>query len=106
MLRRHDAKLEQAKTRAVDFVMFGDSITHNWKSMANYADTFAASKLLNLGFAGDRTQNVLWRIRHGAVDGIAPKLVTLMIGVNHTRPLAGLENHRLLHPPPPAGTGE
>ncbi len=83
MPSRHNAKREEARTRRVDFVMIGDSITHNWESQGNYAATFAESNLLNLGFAGDRTQNVLWRIQHGAVDGISPKLVTLMIGTNH-----------------------
>jgi lysophospholipase L1-like esterase len=39
--------------------------------------------LLNLGFPGDRTQNVLWRIENGALGGISPKLVTLMIGTNN-----------------------
>ena len=83
MPKRHNAKLEQARTSQVDLVMIGDSITHNWESMGNYASTFDGRNLLNLGFAGDRTQNVLWRIQHGALDGIAPKLVTLMIGTNH-----------------------
>ena len=83
MPSRHNAKLEQAKNSQVDLVMIGDSITHNWERMGNYAVTFAGRNLLNLGFAGDRTQNVLWRIQHGALDGISPKLVTLMIGTNH-----------------------
>ncbi len=83
MPKRHNAKLEQARTSQVDLVMIGDSITHNWEWMDNYASTFDGRNLLNLGFAGDRTQNVLWRIQHGALDGIAPKLVTLMIGTNH-----------------------
>ena len=64
-------------------VMIGDSITHNWESEKNYEQTFAGLNMLNLGFAGDRTQNVLWRIQHGALDNIEPKLVTLMIGTNH-----------------------
>jgi lysophospholipase L1-like esterase len=83
MPKRHNAKLKEAEERQIDLVMIGDSITHNWESMGNYASTFDGRNLLNLGFAGDRTQNVLWRIQHGALDGIAPKLVTLMIGTNH-----------------------
>ena len=84
MPSRHNEKLEQAKKGDIDFVMIGDSITHNWESEGNYAATFADCKLLNLGFAGDRTENVLWRIQHGALDGISPKLVTLMIGTNNS----------------------
>jgi len=83
MPRRHNAKLAEAKNRQVDFVMIGDSITHNWESEKNYEQTFSGLNMLNLGFAGDRTQNILWRIQHGALENIEPKLVTLMIGTNH-----------------------
>ena len=83
MPRRHEAKLEEAKSRSIDLVIIGDSITHNWESELSYEKTFTNVNLLNLGFAGDRTQNVLWRIQHGALDGISPRLVTLMIGTNH-----------------------
>jgi len=70
----------EAKNRTVDFVMIGDSITHAW---SKYPDIFSDANLLNLGFPGDRTQNVLWRIQNGAIDGISPTLVTLMIGTNN-----------------------
>lgn len=83
MPKRHNTKLAEAKNRQIDFVMIGDSITHNWESEKNYEQNFAGLNMFNLGFAGDRTQNVLWRIQHGALDNIEPKLVTLMIGTNH-----------------------
>ena len=80
MPKLHQEKLREAKNNKVDFVMIGDSITHSW---SKYPGTFKGSNLLNLGFPGDRTQNVLWRIENGALDGISPKLVTLMIGTNN-----------------------
>ena len=80
MPKLHREKLEEAKNKKIDFVMIGDSITHSW---SKYPGVFDGSNLLNLGFPGDRTQNVLWRIRNGALDGISPKLVTLMIGTNN-----------------------
>ena len=83
MPKRHNQKLAEAKQGEFDLVMIGDSITHNWEGQKDYAATFAGIRMLNLGFAGDRTQNVLWRIENGALDGISPKLVTLMIGTNH-----------------------
>ena len=80
MPKLHREKLEEAKNKKIDFVMIGDSITHSW---SKYPGVFDGSNLLNLGFPGDRTQNVLWRIDNGALDGISPKLVTLMIGTNN-----------------------
>ena len=73
-------KLRELENGTIEFVMIGDSITHSW---SKYPGTFKESNLLNLGFPGDRTQNVLWRIENGALDGISPKLVTLMIGTNN-----------------------
>ena len=80
MPKLHQEKLREAKIGKIDFVMIGDSITHAW---SKYPSLFKGVNLLNLGFPGDRTQNVLWRIENGALDGISPKLVTLMIGTNN-----------------------
>jgi lysophospholipase L1-like esterase len=80
MPKLHQEKLREAKIGKIDFVMIGDSITHAW---SKYPSVFKWVNLLNLGFPGDRTQNVLWRIENGALDGISPKLVTLMIGTNN-----------------------
>jgi len=41
-------------------------------------------KALNLGFSGDTTAHLLWRLDHGEVDGLHPKAVVLLIGTNNT----------------------
>jgi lysophospholipase L1-like esterase len=41
----------------------------------------------NFGIGGDRTQQLLWRIQHGTLEGIEPKLVVLLIGVNNLWPM-------------------
>ena len=72
--------------------MIGDSITQNYeKSNApdeNFQPTwqtfYAPRKALNLGFSGDTMGNVLWRLEHGEVDGLQPKVAVLLIGTNNT----------------------
>ena len=82
---RHEAKLA-ARTPDVRLVLIGDSITHGWENegKAVWDRHFGDVKTLNLGFSGDRTENVLWRLQHGEVDGLSPELVVLMIGTNNT----------------------
>ncbi len=84
---RHQAKLDQIKADAdIDLVLLGDSITHGWEGSGKtvFDEFFAKRKPLNIGFSGDRTEHVLWRLDHGAIDGISPKLVVMMIGTNNT----------------------
>lgn len=87
-MKRHREKLDYVATnKTVDVVFLGDSITDywerrhfpRWKHWFGYGDLTA----LNLGFAADRTEHVLWRIAHGELDGYKAKVVVLMIGTNN-----------------------
>jgi lysophospholipase L1-like esterase len=71
------------KTARLIFV--GDSITQRWESEGSdvWQQYYAGRDALNLGLSGDKTQNVLWRLDNGNLDGLDPKLVVLMIGTNN-----------------------
>ena len=83
---RHQEKLEAIKKQEkVDLLMIGDSITHGWENGGRkvWDEYYAKRNAFNLGFSGDRTEQVLWRLQHGEVDGISPKLAVIMIGTNN-----------------------
>ena len=83
-LSRHQ-EIEKLKGRTVDVVLLGDSIMHfwEWKHPQSWAKFTANRVALNLGYGGDRTQNVIWRVEHGELDGYEAKCVVLMIGTNN-----------------------
>jgi beta-glucosidase len=83
---RHEEKLEAAKQAEIDLLFLGDSITHSWETegAAVWDEYYQDRKAFNLGFSGDRTEHVLWRLENGAVDGMSPRLAVLMIGTNNT----------------------
>ena len=94
-MRRHEQFVEEAKRGGIDVLFLGDSITDFWRDTnprrggrAVWDREFAPLHAANFGISGDRTQNLLWRLQHGEVDGIHPKVVVLMIGTNNT----GLEH--------------
>ena len=69
----------------IDLVMVGDSITHFWEDYGGKAYQSLTNRLtvLNCGYGGDQTQNLLWRLRNGELDGYKAKTVMLMIGTNN-----------------------
>jgi len=88
---RHEEKLAKIRELAaahqpIDLVFIGDSITHNWEKdgQAVWASHFAKYNALDLGFGGDHTENVLWRLQHGEIDGFKPRVAVVMIGTNNT----------------------
>ncbi len=83
-LSRHKL-VEQQRGKTVDLVLVGDSIMHfwEWRHPESWAKLTQGRTVLNLGYGGDRTQNVLWRIAHGELDGYKAKNIVLMIGTNN-----------------------
>lgn len=68
-----------------DVIFLGDSITQAWEVEGKevWAKYYAPRHALNLGMGSDRTQHVLWRLDHGHLAGLKPKVVVLLIGVNN-----------------------
>ncbi len=84
---RHKEKLAQIENDSnIDLVVLGDSITHGWEGSGKsvFEEYFGQYKSLNIGYGGDRTEHVLWRLQNGEVDGITPKVLVMMIGTNNT----------------------
>lgn len=85
---RHEQKLKDLKATKgkVDLLMIGDSITHGWETSGKkvWDEFYADRNAFNIGYSGDRTEQVVWRLQHGEVEGIAPKLAVIMIGTNNT----------------------
>ncbi|MBV8880644.1 MAG: GDSL family lipase [Planctomycetaceae bacterium] len=86
---KHEAFLKRAKEGAVDLLFVGDSITEGWGNNSVWQKTYAPMNAANIGIGGDTTENVLWRLENGEVDGISPKVAVLLIGTNNF----GLEGH-------------
>jgi lysophospholipase L1-like esterase/pimeloyl-ACP methyl ester carboxylesterase len=78
----------------LDLIFFGDSITQSWtgshkrvaeKGGKRPIDKFFADKwkTASFGISGDRTEHLLYRLAHGNFNGLKPKAVVVMVGVNN-----------------------
>lgn len=92
--KRHALTSAAVKKAQPQILFIGDSITHFFggeqfdsyamRGPQTWGEFYAPRNAGNLGFGWDKTENVLWRLQHGAIDGIAPKLIVMMIGTNNT----------------------
>lgn len=87
-------KLVSARTAATkaDLVFIGDSITQMFggephdrsqPGKAVWEKYYGHRNAANLGFGYDYTENALWRIQNGELDGAAAKVVVVNIGTNN-----------------------
>ncbi|TWT96053.1 GDSL-like Lipase/Acylhydrolase [Botrimarina colliarenosi] len=94
---RHADKLTErdaivGEGRPLQLVFVGDSITHGWENGGKsiWAERFGPRGAFNIGFSGDRTEHVLWRLgvesgkNNNEIAGLTPKLFVVMIGTNNT----------------------
>lgn len=73
-------------------VFIGDSITHFWGGEPHDAaavadpawkDMVGSHVASNLGFGWDYIDNAYYRIQQGELDGTAPKVIVVLLGVNN-----------------------
>jgi lysophospholipase L1-like esterase len=84
-VNKHLELLEKARKGGIDLYFEGDSITRRWEAThkANWDQNFGGWKAGDFGAGGDRTQNVLYRLENGELDGVNPKVIVLLIGTNN-----------------------
>ncbi|MCA7120029.1 MAG: GDSL-type esterase/lipase family protein [Acidibrevibacterium sp.] len=89
---RFEKKAAELRKAPIDLVFYGDSITEDyeragpepWRDFAPiWQHYYGARHAINLGFKGDTTASLLWRITHGEASGIAPKVAVVLIGANN-----------------------
>lgn len=81
----HEGMLKKRDKGGIEVLFLGDSITAGWSGPGKevWARDYEPLKASNFGIGGDTTRQILWRIENGELDGLQPKVVVLMIGVNN-----------------------
>jgi len=79
----HERFLAEVKEKEPEVVFIGDSHIALLEHTDVYKEFFAPTHALCLGIRGDTTSNVLWRMQHGELEFIKPKVIVLLIGTNN-----------------------
>ncbi len=88
----HAQLLEKARAGRIDVYFVGDSIARRWGAtdypelLANWRQNFFGWNAADFGWGADRTENILWRLENGELDGVNPE--------GHRDP-RGHEQHRI-----------
>ena len=84
-VQRQAEKVAEMSKGGIDLLMVGDSITQNFESVGAevWKQSFEPRKAINLGFGGDRTNHVLWRLDNLPKLKAAPKAAVVLIGTNN-----------------------
>ena len=92
----HEQLLVKKTQGRIDAFFIGDSITRRWGAtdpqyrqlLANWQMNFFGWNAANFGWGADLTQNILWRLQNGELDGVNPKIIVLMAGTNNVGKLS------------------
>lgn len=85
----HQQLLEKARRGGIDVYFIGDSITRRWGAtdypqlLAHWRQNFFGWNAANFGWGADRIEHMLWRLQHGELDGVNPKVIVILAGTNN-----------------------
>jgi lysophospholipase L1-like esterase len=91
-LAQHRATLEDSARRPHDYAFLGDELIEGFGGHGRSSQTpgatawqgaFSRKEVINLGIAGDKTQNVLWRVDHGVFQHARCRAVIVQVGGNN-----------------------
>lgn len=90
-MRAHEQLVEKARRGGIDLYFVGDSITRRWGTsdglyrdrLANWNANFFGWNAGNFGWGADRIENILWRLDHGELDHVHPKVIVVLAGTNN-----------------------
>lgn len=89
-LAAHAQLLQKAHAGHIALYFLGDSITRRWGTAdlqyhelyENWLQNFRGWNAADFGWGGDTTANILWRLEHGELDGVNPRVIVLLAGTN------------------------
>ena len=89
--KAHEDLLAKRTRGQIDVYFVGDSITRRWGAsdpqyaplLANWRANFTGWNAGNFGWGADKTQNILWRLQNGELDGVNPRIVVVLAGANN-----------------------
>ena len=90
-LLAHQQLVQKAKQGGIDVYFVGDSITRRWGAtdpqyrplLENWKTNFFGWNAANFGWGADRIENILWRLQNGELDGVNPKVIVVLAGINN-----------------------
>jgi len=91
----HEQLVAKAKQGGIDVYFVGDSITRRWGAidypelLAHWRASFLGWNAADFGWGADATQNILWRLEHGELDAVNPRVIVVLAGTNNVGTMPG-----------------
>ena len=85
----HTQLLEKRTKGRIDVYFVGDSIARRWGALdypellENWRANFFGWNAADFGWGADTIQNMLWRLDHGELDHVHPRVIVILAGANN-----------------------
>jgi lysophospholipase L1-like esterase len=85
----HDDLVRKTTQGRIDVYFAGDSIVRRWGAtdypdlLKNWTENFFGWNAADFGWGADRTENILWRLQNGELDGVKPRVIVVLAGTNN-----------------------
>jgi lysophospholipase L1-like esterase len=94
---RHNLFLTRIKEKPIRLLFLGDSIIRRWEEVPDlWNNYYGKYQPANFGIGADTTNNLIWRLENGELDGINPDAAVLLIGTNNSETNTGLEIYQAI----------